>query len=452
MRRFDPLWSGATAVLSATLSVSAQAQSHGPDPLPLGRELPAFEAPSDPAAAPPGAPPDPAGALRLRDALAAALLGSPTLAARSYEIRVREAAALQAARGPNPVLSTEVEDVLGSGDFAGAKQSQTTILLGQLVELGGKRAARRRLAAADRQLAGWDYEAERIAVLTRTAEAFVEVLAAQERLRLAGEALEVARSVHRVARRRLDAGLASPAEEIRAAVAVDAAAVEREHADHELETARADLVALWGGTQARFDRADGDLADLPDPPPLDELQRRAGRSPDVARWAAELAGREAALAAARSQRVPDVTLAAGPRHLAGPGDTTLVFGVSLPLPLWNRNEGSIAEAHHRRAMAASERRAAEVRVAAEVTKALTSLRASAEEADMLETRVLPGIERALAFLRRGYEAGRNSQLEVFESARAQIEAREQYLRALVEAHHSAQRLERLTGVPLEDAR
>jgi cobalt-zinc-cadmium efflux system outer membrane protein len=434
------------------LAVAASAQARDPNVAtrPLGADLPSFEAPSDPAAAPATAPADPAGVLRLRDALAAALLGNPLLAARSYEVRAREAGVLQAGRLPNPTLSTEVEDLFGSGELSGVSESETTIRLGQLVELGGKRGARVRLASAQRRLAGFDYESERIAVFTETTDAFVEVLAAQERLRLADEALAVARSVHDVAARRVDAGLASPAEEIRAGVAVDAADVEREHADHELENARTALAGSWGGTEARFERAAGDLARVPTPPALAELERLALESPQLARWAAELERRDAELARERSRRIPDVTLAAGPRYSAGLDEASLVFGVSLPLPVWDRNRDAIVAARHRRARAARERLAAEVRVAAAVRTALTSLRASTEEARLLEERVLPGIERALAVLRRGYERGRHSQLEVLESARAQLAAREQRLRALVEAHHAALRLERLTGVPLED--
>jgi len=450
MRRSAPVWSGLALALAAALAAAAQAQTRLPEPRPLGRDLPAFTASADPAEASVPAAPEPLGVLRLSEALAAALLGSPELAAHAYELRAREAAVLQAGRRPNPSLSAEVEDVLGSGDFRGARESQTTLQLGQLVELGGKRAARVRLAAAEHELAGWDYEARRIEVFTQAVDAFIEVLAAQERRRLAGESLEVAEAMRRVARRRVEAGLASPAEEIRAGVAVDGAGVEREHTDHELATARTALAAGWGGTEALFERAEGDLAALPESPPLAELLRRAAESPDLARWAAERESRDAALASARSGRIPDVTLSAGPRYLAGPEDTTVVLGASIPIPLWNRNDGAIAEARFRRAKASLERRSAEIRTVTEVSTALTALHASAEEAQLLHTRVLPGIERAVAVLQRGYEEGRHTQLEVLDGVRTRIAARQQYLRALVEAHHAAQQLERLTGAPLEE--
>ena len=147
--------------------------------------------------------------------------------------------------------------------------------------------------------------------------------------------------------------------------------------------------------------------------------------------------------------MPDVTLFAGPRRLSGPDDTALVVGVRVPLPLWNRNRGAIAEAEHRVAKVAAEARAARVRTVMDLAEARIGLQAASEEAHLLRTRVLPGSERAVEALRRGYEQGRFAQIEVLDAERARLAAREQYLRALVEAHHSAQEIERLTGVPLE---
>jgi cobalt-zinc-cadmium efflux system outer membrane protein len=97
----------------------------------------------------------------------------------------------------------------------------------------------------------------------------------------------------------------------------------------------------------------------------------------------------------------------------------------------------------------AERRGAAVRTATELSTARIGLEASSEEAALLRAKVLPGTERALQALRRGYAAGRSTQLELLDAERARLEAREQYLSALVEAHQSAHQIERLTGVPLE---
>jgi len=432
--------------LSAALASLAHADP--PDRYPLARDLPAFEAPDSPGSpAEPGLT-EPSGDLSLGDALALALLRNPELAVDSYEQRAREAAALQARARPNPTLSLELEDFAGSGAYRGVREAQTTLLLGQLVELGGKRAARATLAQAAVDVAAWDYELRRIDVLSRTSDAFIELLAAQERLMFADDALALAREVERVAGLRRRAGMASPAEEIRAGVAADVAGVEREHTLHALATARQALAAMWAG-EASFARALGDLAQLPNPPRRAELASRLEASPGVARWQAELARREAARSVVRSERTPDLALRAGPRYLSGADDVALVVGVSVPLPLFDRRAGAIAESEQRIAKLAAEQRAERVRIATALNAAQLALIASIEEAKLLRERVLPGIERAAQVMQRGYEEGRFAQIEVLETERARALSREQTLRALVEAHHNAREIERLTGVALE---
>ena len=431
-------WRRCAWIAAAVLGVPPGGRAQAPEPYPLGRDLPASESATEPV-----------GVIALRDALAAALLHNPELAADVFELRAREAAFVQAGAFPNPSLTLQAEDLAGSGEFRGTRQAQTTLQLGQLVELGGKRSARLGMAAAERDLAAWDYEMRRIDVLARTADAFIDVLAAQERRRLADEALALARSAQRVAGLRRRAGLASPAEEIRAEVQVEVAGVEREHTEHELATARQALAAKWAGESARFERAEGELERLPDVPSADELARRLDASPNVARWQAELSRRGAARDKVRSERVPDLSLSAGPRRLSGPDETAFVVGIEIPLPVWNRNRGAIAEAEHRLAKLASEARAARVSSATDLAAARVALHAAAEEAHLLRTRVLPGVERALEVVQRGYEAGRFAQVEVLEAQRARIQAREQHLRALAEAHHNALEIERLTGVALE---
>jgi len=100
--------------------------------------------------------------LTLRDALALALQRNSELAAFGKERAATEAAILQAGVLPNPVLEI-AGDNRGNARKAEAGDRSTSIQLGQLIELGGKRGARVRVAEASRDLANWDYEAKRIA-------------------------------------------------------------------------------------------------------------------------------------------------------------------------------------------------------------------------------------------------------------------------------------------------
>src|SRR5215207_6043876 len=98
--------------------------------------------------------------LTLNQALALATSRSPELSAFSYDQRAADARLLQAGLKPNPVASLESEDFLGGGEFSGFQQSQTTLSLGQLLELGGKRASRIEVVRAGQVTVQFDYEAK----------------------------------------------------------------------------------------------------------------------------------------------------------------------------------------------------------------------------------------------------------------------------------------------------
>lgn len=450
MRRIAPFWCavGSSTALFLFACQFGEAHALPPDRYPLAAALESFEAPGEGGEVAEPSAAEPVGDLALAEALALVLLRNPELAIDSYEQRAREAALLQAGVRPNPSLMLDVQDFAGTGARRGVRATQSTITLSQLIELGGKRTARLSLARADVELAAWDYEMRRIELFARAGEAFVEVLAAQERHSLAEEAHAIARAVESVAARRTEAGFASPAEVLRAGVAVDTASTLLEHTEHELETARQALAALWAGTP-RFTRAVGDLAQLPIPPESDSLADRIEASPGVARWQAELARREAARSLVRSTRSSDVEVSGGPRHFSEGDDLSFVVSVSVPIPLWDRKTGALAEASRRIAKSAAERRAEQVRIATAVKAAQLALVAAVEEAKLLNERVLPGISKTVQILQRGYEEGRFAQVEVLEAERARVEAREQALRAVVEAHRNAREIERLTGAPLE---
>ena len=103
--------------------------------------------------------------LTLRDALTRTLYLSPELATLPYDERAAEARVLQAGLRPNPEVSVEVEDFGGQKEFRGFGESETTLKFGQLLELGGKRAARIREAQAEKALVKFDCEVKRREVL-----------------------------------------------------------------------------------------------------------------------------------------------------------------------------------------------------------------------------------------------------------------------------------------------
>lgn len=424
-------------------------------PRPLGRDVPVFmSSTTDTGGRSAPAFATATDSISLRDAIAFALLHNPRLAAFAWETRAREARLLQAGQLPNPVLGVDAEDI-GASKVGGSVfprdqlvKPQTTVRLGQLIELGGKRSARQRLAARTRDLAAWDFETARIDVFTNVTHAFVDVLAAQEMVALTEQTTQLVERVRKSVGARVLAGVVSPIEETRAEVALATARVESNRALRQLEAGRRRLATYWGTSGPTFPAATGNLNVTPPVPAFTELTARLVANPDLARWAVEILQREAALAAERSIRIPDVTLSAGYRRFSDLRVGAAVVGASLPLPLFDRNSGGIQEAKSRLSKAYEERRAAEARVSAALAEAYRAVASAYDEVTALRTTVVPGSRETFAAVSEGYRLGKFGYLDVLDAQRTMIAASGQYLRALADYHKAVADVERLIGEPL----
>jgi cobalt-zinc-cadmium efflux system outer membrane protein len=442
---------GIVLIVALSGCASERIEAVRPEPRPMGQHVPAFQAPEELPANPSRGPQpgEPTGVLTLRQALALALLRNPELASTAWEVRAGEARTLQAGLLPNPEVSVEVENFAGSGEFRGFDAAETTIALGQVIELGGKRLRRARVAGLERDLVAWDYEATRLNVFTATVKAFVEVLSAQAQLALNEELVRLAEQVLRTVAARVQAGQVSPVEETRTRVALSTNRIALERARRALVAARERLAATWGSPVSAFERVEGALEPIAPIPSAERLVRRIGQNPDIARWVVEITQRQAAVALEEARRIPNVTGAGGVRQHSRTGDMALIMQLTLPIPVFDRNQGALLAARYQLAKAGEERRATEVRVLSELTSTYAELSSAFAEATTLQDDVLPGAQSAFEAFSEGYRQGKFGFLDVLDAQRTLSEARGRYLEALTAYHRAVADMERLIGEPLE---
>lgn len=183
--------------------------------------------------------PDQPARLNLASALQKAAQHHPDLRNAQYELQARHGAMRQAGAVPNPVLSASMEDTR-------ADHRSSTLQLTQVLEAGGKRAARVALAGAQRDLAGAELAIRRAEVRANVILHFHELLLAQERERLARASLQLAQQALDAARQRVALGKISPIEASRAQVFESAVRQELAQAAQELRNARQQLLSNWG--------------------------------------------------------------------------------------------------------------------------------------------------------------------------------------------------------------
>ncbi|MFA5515189.1 MAG: TolC family protein [Desulfuromonadales bacterium] len=386
--------------------------------------------------------------LTLPEALSRTVLDHPELAIYSGEIRAREAEALQAGLRPNPLLSLEAENVFGSGALSGADAAESTLSLSQTLELGGKRPLRRRLAEADTQVAQSGFALAKTDLLARTTDSFHAVLAARERLLLSEDMVALAKQVLDAVEERIAAGRAAATEAIRPRIRWRERQLALDQARRDVAAARAILAARMGREEADFGAPIGDLTRLSPVPEPAELEGLLSESPQIAMRVAESERRRRATRLEEARRIPDLDIGLGARYLRESDDTALVLGVSIPLPLFDRNQGAIAAARHRQAQAHAEERSALLQAKAALAAVRQQMSDARAEAEALGDEIVPAAQQALAAAEYGYRAGKFGILDVLDAQRTLMAARERRLDALLAFHRAATEMERLLGRPL----
>jgi len=386
--------------------------------------------------------------MTLQETLRRVLSINPRLTAAERDIGIATGRRIQAGALPNPDISAEVDNVAGSGPYSGTQSAETTLQLGQLVELGGKRAARIAIGSAGIEAAQWQRAALRLELLSEAASTYFTALGAQRRIDVLGVQITGIDRLTPLLQRRVEAGASSPAETARSIVAGDLVKAERERARVTLNGSRRELAALMGLSSPDFGALRGDLARIASPPPFRTILNTLNDNPQLVRWTAVRAQRDAELLAARLKAVPDVRVTAGWKHYRDTGDDAVRLGLSVQLPVFDQNRGGIIEAQEARSKADAEQNAARAALILTLGRAYETMVGAVKELEILRSSAVPNAQRALEAIESGYGQGRYTLLEVLDAQSTLAQASLREVEALVSFHTAVAVLEGLTGVPV----
>jgi cobalt-zinc-cadmium efflux system outer membrane protein len=377
--------------------------------------------------------------LSMRGALVRALASDFGASATVARIQGAEAGIRQAGRGPNPTVGADIENFAGTGAYRGLRAPQTTLYVQQPIEWGGKREAR--TAVAQSELEGTRMRgALRTLDLFREVEvAWIDVVSATAQIKVAEDRLSIARQLQVEIARRAESGrdpayLQSRAE---AQVALEQIAVDQGKAAARI--ARANLAGYWKGG-ANYE-ADNVAFENVAPPAEGKVVFNVDTA--VLETERELAAARVTLERARG--IPDPAIRIGIRHIGDTRDTALVAGISIPLPLFDNNQGNIDRASANQRAADFDIAAAKVVLRRELTRLQARMVANATEARRINAEVVPAAERAVHLIRDGMERGGFSYVEFSDAQRTLSDARLRRIEAIKAYHLDMAALNRLTG-------
>ncbi|OHC92278.1 MAG: metal transporter [Sphingomonadales bacterium RIFCSPHIGHO2_01_FULL_65_20] len=376
--------------------------------------------------------------ITLAEALSRASASSPILAAAESAVMAAQGRARQAGFRPNPELDLAVENFAGTGGFRGLDQTESTLSVGQKFELGGKRTARQRAAEAETQATRVRLAVARADLLNDVRIAYAEAYADGRRVDLARDQFVRAENLQTIATELVDAGREPPLRALRARTAALEAVGRVRAAEAEYAQAQRALAALWGGVE-----------DLPEPQaPLVEAAPVVAIDPadslDVRLAEAEVASSVAIFNRERASSRPDVTLSVGARQFRGTDDTAVVFGASMPIGVFDRNQGNIAAANADRTGAEARRNAALAAAIRRTRDAQAALRTAEARLTFLQTRAEPEAIEAVRIAREGFAAGRFTLLDVLDAEDALNTLQSDLITAELERSQALAALTRVT--------
>lgn len=420
-----------------------------PSPVsPSARSLSQSSAATAPGAPPPAERPPLAvsGPLTLELARRAVRERHPALAAARCDIEAQEALRRQAARPANPVLFGEIEEFAGTKDYRGWNNAAARAGLSREFPTAGKLALAVRLADIEVR------ESLRASLALQTEleldleQRFYNVYFRQQALALIQERLLLLEEAEAIIRNRIAAGASSSIESLKNQTEQANAALAVQRARRELDQARLNLANAWGDRQLHAPA----VTATPHPLPTASLEQLLALLPDTPEWQkTRLAQARAAteIALEESRATPDVELEAGIQHFREDDSWALFAGVSVPLPLFDRNQDNIAAAQARQRQILAQSAATELAMHHALQAAWQRWQAASAALHSLEYNIIPAARRYHDAVTAAWQAGEADILELFDARHNWLEQRQESLQQQEECENARLELLHCIGRP-----
>ena len=376
-----------------------------------------------------------------------ALERNPAILGAKSVIEQNEGMRTQAGAYPNPTIGGQT----GSGTLrdpsVGPRVTEYGMTLHQTVEWPGMREARK--DAADAGLAGATVglDEAKLNLIAEVKGMFYELLLAERTVELLQQNLEIVQEVARIVRARVRSGEGPQFEAVKADVEVLKAKQEMTKAKNVVRVKLVGLNTLAAGALGTRYQVQGDFRSLRDRlDPEQMASRDLSQHPTIKRQGKLVEQAELTVTKERQGRVPNVTLFGG--YARETGREGMVAGVSLPTPLWYRQQGHIATALGTQ----RKEEAGLLRARNDLTRAINQHAREAETAQdqilVYEEGLLKQAQEALRIAQLSFRQGASSLLDVLDAQRVQRQITVDYNLARFELSQALTRFERAVGGPL----
>jgi cobalt-zinc-cadmium efflux system outer membrane protein len=376
-----------------------------------------------------------------------ALERNPAILGAQSVIEQNEGRQVQAGAYPNPTIGAQTGNAALRDPSTGSRMNEYGLSVHQTVEWPGMRAARQDAAESGLAGATVGLDEAKLNLIAEVKGMFYELLLAERTVDVLQQNLDIVQEVARLVKARVRSGEGPQFELVKAEVEVLKAKQEVTKAKNVVRVKLVGLDTLTAGALGARYRVQGDFRSLRDRlDPEQMASRDLSQHPTLKRQGKLVEQAEFTVSKERQARVPNVTLFGG--FARETGREGVVAGVSLPTPLWYRQQGHIATA-----LGTQRKEEAELlRARNDLARAINQHAHEAETAQdqilVYEEGLIKQAQEALRIAQLSFRQGASSLLDVLDAQRVQRQITVDYNQARFELSLALTRFERAVGGPL----
>jgi cobalt-zinc-cadmium efflux system outer membrane protein len=382
----------------------------------------------------------------LKTLLDKAVAENPMLAVSKAQIEAAAAGITVARSFYNP----DVELMAGPARYRGVPTPGATernygVTISQPLDFPGTRASRRELAEQQLTYAEKGIQTTSFDLRNLIKQAYLTVLLRQQILQMLGANLGVLQEIQTKIKRKVEVGEAARYELIKADTELLAAERDYASAQTRIEEAKAILRGMIGNMPDSFE-VKSDLPTIATLPSITELRQSAENNPYLQQLITAKDSAEAKLKLEQALRFPGLTLKSD--FTQDPDLNTFRVGVVVPLPVWNRREGQIAQAAAGIEEADANIRLQKQVLRKEIDSAYQRNVIASNQLKVFENGLLQQSQATLSRAEAAYKFGERGILEYLDAQRVNRDVKRDYLIAKFDYFFSVLQIERFIGSDL----
>ena len=385
--------------------------------------------------------------LTLDDVLKKVAVGNPVFQFYDFQLKAANSNFKQAGLRSNPELDIELEEV--GWDTPGFKEFEFTVSLAQEFEFFGQRGARRNIAKAEIDAINLQIKLSAFDIYLETKKRFYTLAHAQQKVNISLASFDLAKEIVENITYRLDRGAALQSELLLAQLEEQRSQLALDQSQQDVMAIEAILVSLWSGNPSGLKvsiNTEPDFTKLLDH--VISISNRIDSTRDVAQMYNESGILQAEKRLAIAEAKPTITLNGGFKRFEVNKSKSFLFGISLPIPFFNRNQGIRESIDARLRSLDYKIEQSKNETKATIQSHTIRFNQLIDKHAALDSLLLPTAEKAYHTLQNAYEAGQIPYTQLLEAERSLNDLSFEHNDILLAIQEQIIAMEHLTGVAM----